>query len=765
MTDALTKNHPKSPNGEDDISKNHSGNPGLSEVLDARLARRSLLKGGVGLIATSFAGTGLAHQGQDRHHDHDKHGSYRFKLGFNAVDKNLDDLVTLPAGYSYAVLYALGDPLNNSVSAYANDGLDTADSHALRAGDHHDGMAYFGLGRQGRHDHHGRGYHHGRDRGWDKDNSACGLLCMNHENITRIFLHSAAEVSAGFNSAARVPAQIDKEVNAHGVSVIEVRKDGGTFEIHKASRYNRRYTAASEMVLSGPVRGNALAQTKYSPDGTRTRGTLNNCANGTTPWGTYLTCEENWGGYFKRPASTTMATSKQQVAQNRYQGSAASNGSYGWANPSGGDVSGTDLYKRWDITPTAASATEDYRNAANTFGWIVEIDPFQPNAAPRKRTAMGRMAHEGAFFAPAKAGKPIVYYMGDDSQGEYMYKFVSRRRWNPADADEGLAAGDKYLDEGKLYVATYKADGTGVWTELSLSTPAIAAGVTSFGYLYKFADQADVLVHTRLAADAVGATPMDRPEWADVHPVTGEIYLTLTNNSSRGQTGNYVGGKPRGLDAANPRYYDDGSGSKGNRNGHIIRMKEDGGQGDALSFKWDVYLFGAEVGLDGNNINISNLTDDNDFSSPDGLWFSQAVPGLMWLQTDDGAYTDVTNCMMLAALPGRLGDGAATQVTSLGVPANGSADQTVTTYAGKDATTDTLRRFLVGPSGCEITGVTETPDGRTLFVNIQHPGEDTSASNIGSPVNYQSHWPDGGSARPRSATIVITKNDGGVIGS
>jgi secreted PhoX family phosphatase len=749
MTDSLTKYHPESPNGEDDVSKNFSSNAPLNAVMDARLARRSLIKGGVGLLATSFAGLGLAH---DRD-DHDHHGHRRLKLGFNAVDKNLNDLVTLPSGYTYSVLYALGDPINTSVTAYANDGTDSADSHALRAGDHHDGMAYFGLQRNGR-----------GGRGWDQNNSTSGLLCMNHENITRVFLHSAAEVAAGFNAAARVTAQIDKEVNAHGISVFEVRKEGGHFHINKASAYNRRYTAASTMELSGPVRGSALLQTKYSPDGTKTRGTLNNCANGTTPWGTYLTCEENWAGYFKRPVSPSTATSKQQVAQNRYMGTTASNGSYGWANPAGGDTSGTDQYKRWDVTPTGASATEDYRNAANTFGWVVEIDPFKPGAAPRKRTAMGRFAHEGAFFAPVKPGKPVVYYMGDDSQGEYMYKFVSKRKWNPSDADDGLAAGDKYLNEGTLYVATYHADGTGSWTALSLATPSVAAGVVSFGYNFQFADQADVLVHARLAADAAGATPMDRPEWAGVHPVTGEIYLTLTNNSTRGQTGNYAGGKPRGLDASNPRYYDDGSGSKGNRNGHIIRMKEEDCDGDSLTFKWDLYLFGAEVGLDGNNINISNLTDDNDFSSPDGLWFSHAVPGLMWLQTDDGAYTDVTNCMMLAALPGRVGDGDQVSVTSLAVPSNGGADQTVTTFAGKDASADKLRRFLVGPKGCEITGITETPDGRTLFVNIQHPGEDTTAANIGIPANFQSHWPDGGSARPRSATIVITKNDGGIIG-
>jgi secreted PhoX family phosphatase len=747
MTHTLTKHHPDSPNGEDDISKNESGNRGFESVLDARLARRSVLKGGFGLAATGFMGVGLSACGGGSDTDNS------FRLGFTAVAKNLNDVVTLPAGYTYSALYRVGDPINAATAAYANDGSDTAASFEFRAGDHHDGMAYFGLNAAG--------------TAKSLSNSSRGLLAMNHENITQIFLHTSAEVGAGFPTTARVAAQIDKEVNVHGVSVVEVQNSTGTFAVNKASTFNRRITAATEMDLNGPVRGAALVQTKYSTTGVKTRGTLNNCANGVTPWGTYITCEENWAGYFKRPASANPATSKEQVAQNRYMGTGASNGSYGWANPSGGDVSGTDLYNRWNITVTGAAATDDFRNAANTFGWNVEVDPFSPAAIPRKRTAMGRFGHEGAMPAKAVAGKPIVYYMGDDSRGEYIYKYVSTANWDAADANGGLSAGDKYLDSGKLYVAKFNDNGTGQWIELNITHPTIAAGYTAYGYAYTFADQADVLVNCRLAADAVGATPMDRPEWTGVHPVTGDVYVTLTNNTDRGKTGSFTSGKARGLDAANPRYYDDGEGIKGNANGHIIRMKETGSDPAALSFNWDIYLFGAEVGLDTTNINISGLTADNDFSSPDGLWFSQAVPSLMWIQTDDGAYTDVTNCMMLAALPGKHGDGGATaiNVANTAVPSNGAANQTVATYAGKDASAATLRRFLVGPKGCEITGITETPDGKAIFINIQHPGEDTLAANIATPASYQSTWPEGGTARPRSSTIVITKTGGGLIGS
>jgi hypothetical protein len=393
------------------------------------------------------------------------------------------------------------------------------------------------------------------------------------------------------------------------------------------------------------------------------------------------------------------------------------------------------------------------------MGWAVEIDPYDPVAAPRKRTALGRFAKEGAWAAQAVPGEPIVFYMGDDSRNEYIYKFVSHARWSPADADNGLAAGNKYLDRGTLYVARFDANGAGQWLKLDIGVPAIANYAT-----YPFANQADVLVHARLAADAVGATKMDRPEWGGVNPVNGEVYMTLTNNSQRGTST----GQP--LDPTNPRFYTDSAGA-GNVNGHIIRWREAGGDASATTFTWDIYLFGAQASVDagGNNahyqanVNLSGLTDDNDFSSPDGLWFSEHTPGLLWIETDDGAYTDTTNCMLLAALPGKVGDGGTKDVLNLAVPRNGGANQTVTTRIGETPGKD-LRRFLVGPKGSEITGIVETPDGRAIFVNIQHPGEDTPAGQIANPAGYQSHWPaNDGIARPRSATIVITRNNGGVI--
>jgi len=726
MKDLITKNHPMSPNGLDSISKNSSDNLSLEDIIESRVSRRTVIKGSLAIAAGGFLGINLTGCGSSSNSS----AASAALLKFNPVSKSLDDVVTVPDGYTAEVLYRLGDPINNNTSEYKNDGTD--ESFEYRAGDHHDGMRYFGMNTAG--------------TAKDLDNSQRGLLCMNHENMTEIFLHTEDELAA-YDETSRVSTQIDKEVSAHGVSVIEIQKDGSSFTLNKDSSFNRRVTAQTEIDIYGPVKNHDLVKTKYSTTGDKTRGTLNNCANGVTPWGTYLTCEENWAGYFKKSDSTTLDV-KAAATQNRYMGSGESEGRYAWANSS---TSG-DIYDRWSIEETGADASEDYRNVANTFGWIVEIDPFSQTATPRKRTALGRMGHEGAMPGIVTAGEPLVYYMGDDSKGEYFYKYVSTKVWDDADANGGLEAGDKYLDDGKLYVAKFNDDGSGEWIELSMSN----SDITSYSD-YSFDDLADILVNTRHAADAVGATPMDRPEWADVHPTTGDVYVTLTNNSNRG--------KSVDLDAPNPRYYaDDNNGREntGNVNGHVMRMEELGNDASATSFHWDIYLFGAQADASGD-VNISKLTDDNDFSSPDGLFFSQVTKGLMWLQTDDGYYTDVTNCMMLAAVPGSYNDGSQVSITNNSVPTNGDADQTVTTYVGADATTDKLKRFLVGPKECEITGIAETPDGKTIFVNIQHPGERTS--DLSDTSSYGSHWPDEGTSRPRSATVVITKDDGGIVGS
>ncbi|MGC4394366.1 PhoX family protein [Hydrogenophaga sp. T2] len=709
-----------------DEDSNRSPNPTFDSVLNARLSRRHLLRGGAGAaVAGGAALSGCASTGQAT-----APAGPVSQLGFKPVAHSLADTVVVPPGYTAQVLYAGGDPLAAGVPAFKNDGTDN--EWGRRAGDHHDGIEWFGLDAEGKP---------------SATFSSRGVLAMNHEattdeKLSSFFIHA----NGGTSTLPRPAAEIDKELMIHGISVVEVRRDGRRWVTRQDSPLNRRITTLSEAVFTGPAAGSAHLVTRFSPGGTKARGTVNNCGTGRTPWGTLVSGEENWFGYFFRDAQDDARRNDPKMvnAFNRYGRRAGAPSRHGWE--SGGSE---DRFQRWNTGVTGASAREDYRNEFHTFGYVVELDPYNPNTLLTKRTALGRFAHENVSFAVPVAGQPVVAYMGCDARGEYIYKFVSSEKWDPADAQprNRLAAGDKYLDSGTLYVARFNADGTGEWLELSPKNPAIAAHKG-----FDFKTQADVCVFTRLAADAAGATKMDRPEWTGVNPKNGEVYITLTNNSQR---------TPATVDAANPRAYTDlkaGKEQKGNVHGHIVRLAE-ATPADA-KFRWDIYLFASEADADQATVNLSSLTADNDLSSPDGLVFSKAT-GICWIETDDGAYTDKTNCMLLAALPGQVGDGRRVTLKADG--------REVSTPAGKPQTPATLRRFLVGPRGAEITGITETPDGRALFVNIQHAGENTKMADIGDPAKYESQWPSnagyGAGQRPRSATIVITKNDGGVIGS
>lgn len=730
---------------------NSNGNPQskhFNTVLNEAMAdpsRRQILRGGLGLGALSFLGLAGCAGGTD--------ATPAQALNFSAVPLNQTfDGVTVPSGYKVQVLYKLGDPINATTPAYLNNGTETSASFDYRAGDHHDGMYYFGLGSNNK---------------WDESVSAKGLLCINHEAITPLFLHANGPTIV--SSTRTVADEVQKEFRLHGVSVIEVNKNAdGTFAVNTGSSFNRRITTLTDMDISGPLKGKDQMKTKYSPTGVKTRGTVNNCASGYTPWGTYLTCEENYAGYFKRPNVT--GRSANEKASELRNGVTSASGRERWSS-----VSGDDEYARWDITITGATSADDYRNAANTYGFNVEIDPFAPSSTPKKRTAMGRFAHEGAWVAPVTVGKPVVFYMGCDSRMEYIYKFVSTAVWDAADINGGLAAGDKYLDAGKLYAAKFNSNFTGEWLELttgltgSQGLPAHISGSET----YTFSDMSvDPYLNTRIAADFKGATPMDRPEWGAVNPVNGEVYMTLTNNSTSTAIENRSVLK---TDPANPRSYKDSSSSSrsSNVNGHIIRWRENSSNPAATTFDWDIYVFGAETDdMNNANVNLSGLTADNFLSSPDGLWFSEKT-GIMYIQTDDSAFTNESSgkgstCMLLAAIPGQVGDGSSVTVTN----SFGADTQTVTTRVGK---VGQLKRLLTGPIDCEITGITETHDGKALFINIQHPGEDTELANLSTP---RSSWPyistgngnpasasTAKSGRPRSATIVLTREDGGVIGT
>lgn len=699
---------------------NRSDNRAFWDVLDASVSRRSILKGGAAAAITSASGLSLL--GLSACSSDNSNGSGEIpepRLGFSAVAKSLEDRVVLPAGYSASVLYALGDPITEGLAEYPNDGSDDG-NWDRRAGDHHDAMAFYPLPK-------------------GSQNSDRGVLVINHEALTDQYLHENGPTDLG--EGVRPLAEVIKEQFAHGVAVIEVARSSSGWAVDRSSDLNRRWHVNSPMEISGPARGSSLMTTPLSPTGIDTFGTLNDCGHGVTPWGTYLAGEENWFAYFTLDGA---GDDTPQLARYGISSGATGFNYRGWDTPAGA----ANLQRRFNASRTGASAANDFRNEPHHFGYAVEIDPYNPDATPKKRTAIGRCSHEGVWFAPAVAGEPLVAYTGDDSRNEYIFKFVSDLAWDPSDATLGLEGGDKYLDTGTLYAARFNGDGTGDWLPLTPDNPLLE-GMSA----------AEIVIYSRIAADRAGATKMDRPEWGGVNPRNGEVYFALTNSSSgssgRGQGG--AGSQPR--DAANPRSYTGGPDGSldtaaGNVNGHVIRWRENGMQ-DAVTFVWDVYAFGARANYPAA-INLSGLDDSNDFSSPDGLWFDKR--GILWLQTDDGAYTDTTNCMMLAATPGTVGDGG-----SFNVP--GADGELVTTFIG-DAPGANLRRFLVGVRGCEITGVESTPDYRTLFVNVQHPGE------RGDLTDYQSSWPYAadatlagtiGSRRPRTATIAITRDDGGEI--
>ena len=797
-------NHDSSPSlnelmDPDDRDNNTSGNPHMNDVLALRMHRRYVLKGGVGAMTMAGLGTlGLSACGGSSEATPAviNAGPTPVVLGFTAVAKATTDRVTVPAGYTASVIYATGDTLDVG-SDYKNDG--TEGNFARRSGDHHDGMHFFGLSATG------------TPSSTTNDRA---LLVINHENIsgTVQFMHAAGQTNAT-GTAPRPEAEVIKEIDAHGVSIVEIAKTNGKFGYVKGSSFNRRITAASLMELTGPVRGTDFVKTVFSPAGTQTRGTVNNCGNGYTPWGTYLTAEENWAGYFIRGDDTAVRTQKDNSALLRNglrppvapATTASGFAHQKWSSVVPANPTTTD-YSRWNITADVskpANGTGDFRNAANTFGYIVEIDPYNPTSTPAKRTALGRRANEGAWPSLAVVGRPVAFYMGCDSRGEYIYKFVSKKLWLAADANtsDRLATGASYMDEGTIYAARFDADGTGTWVKCDLSNPLVAAGVPVSSLNpagYKFDSLADICVNTRLAAGAAGATRMDRPEWTAVNPTTGEIYITCTENPDRGGAGTTNNNIPMAnVDPANPRYWADSKGitsqnaaavpfQRGNVNGHIMRMRETGDTAAAETFRWDIFLFGAQAVADPGfdnvnwqaNVNLSKLSPMNDLSKPDGCWFSKAS-GILWIETDDNTFTDQTNAMLLAAIPGTTGDGGPRTVVNL---PGGSPDRTVTadksvvTYAGKPMTDTILKRFLTAPTGAEVTGVAESPDGKALFVNIQHPGENTTAAQFTSGI-FESNWPangsgltaaygpGGASGRPRSATVMITKNDGGVIGT
>ena len=615
----------------------------------ADLQRRVVLQGGVlglaGLLTqgcSSAAPTGVA------------------LLGFTPVPVSQQDRITLPPEYRHEVLYRWGDPTGLAAGqpAFRADASNSAAEQALQAGMHHDGMHFFPLAGSA-------------DR---------ALLVLNHEYTDEQLLHRDGV-------AVWSAEKVRKSQHAMGVSVIELRRTpAGSWQQVLPSPLARRIHANTPMAIGGPAAGHRLLQTALDPSGRQVLGTLANCAMGVTPWGTYLTCEENFQGYFGAERKTAPAP---DATQKRY-GTLAGEQWVDWYR----------FDERFDLAR--------HPHEANRFGWVVEIDPMDPHSTPIKRTALGRKRHESATCRLCADGR-VAIYMGDDARFEYLYKFISARPVQPG----GAAANHDLLDHGTLYAARLDADGRGQWLPLVQGQGGLDAASG-------FASQAEVLVKARLAADRLGATALDRPEWVAVHPQTGEVFFTLTNNTRRGDHG-----RPP-VEPASPR--------GPNPFGHITRLREAGADAGALQFNWAHFVLAGDPAVPGAGTQYPHPQADI-FGSPDGLQFDAS--GLLWIQTDM-AGQDIGH-----GPNARLGNNA---------------------MLCADLASGRIQRFMTGPNGCEITGCVLSPDRRSLFVNIQHPGE---ASEFGERP-HNSAWPDGqtpGSARPRSATVLVQRRDGGIIGT
>lgn len=693
----------------DEPMSNPSQVPHFQHILTARMNRRLVLKGSLSAaVAGLFGSAALQGCGSGSSSSPGPGIVTPQLLGFEAIPVSENDDVRVPTGYSIQVLAEWGRSITNPTILY--DLPLTGAQQADAIGSHHDGMHFFPI--EGTDPYEG--------------SSTDGLLVMNHEYVEPRYMHASAIGQSltrdGYptigapGALRRVADEVLTEMNGHGVSVIRIQKQVNGEWAVVADPRNRRVTALTPMEFAGPVRGTDFVKTQYSPDGTRTRGTINNCAHGVTPWNTYLTAEENWAGYFVNDPRENQPREHWRYGVNfgiaDGTGRTGRGSRYGWDLADEDPGSNPGVYARFNAAPIGASAIEDYRNEPNAFGWIVEIDPFNPDSTPVKRTHLGRFAHEGVVFHPPVEGQPLVLYSGDDAQNEYIYKFVSALPYFRA------TAGGHLLDSGTLYVAKLNDDGTGEWLPLVWSLDWLVGEQT-------FQTQADILVNTRLAADRVGATPMDRPEWGAVDPNSGEVYFTLTNNASR---------VADATDEANPR--------GPNPHGHIIRWREDGNNLAGTSFTWDIFLFAGDASDNpttrGTDPAGNPLTADNILSSPDGLWIDP--DSRIWIQMDMSE--SVMNVSPIYSMMGNNGMLVAN-------PFNGE-----------------VRRFLTGSLGQEITGVISTPDQRTMFINQQHPGATISAADFAAGnLSGKGNWPLGGSNYGRSATVAISKDDGGVIGT
>ncbi len=638
---------------EDDLCSNPSVRNPIGEII----SRRALLQAAGAALSVSLlpqAGVAAARvkSGQSR-------TSSGSTLTFRELQHGDDAEIHVAEGYDARVLLKWGDPLFEHVAAF-DPRHATLETQSNQFGYNCDYTAFVPLPPA-------------------LNGSARGLLCVNHEYTNTNLMFPG--IRSLEDLATLALETVDTEMAALGHSVVEIQQSAGVWSVQRDSDYNRRLTAATPMQFSGPAAGHTRLKTSADPSGRHVLGTLNNCGGGVTPWGTVLICEENFNDYFSGdPAKTTEARNHA-----RYGIGGTSRYYPAWAKH----------HPRFDV--------EHEPHEPNRFGWVVEFDPRDPKSVPVKRTALGRLKHEGAGIVVNRDGRVIVY-CGDDERFDYAYKFVTSRPYEPQRPE----ANRNLLDDGTLFVAKFSDDGSGNWLPLVYGTGPLTAE-------NQFYSQADVVIEARRAADLVGATPMDRPEDIEISPASGRVYVILTNNKrSAAQT-----------DGPNPR--------PANEHGHILELIPPSRDGQldhaATTFRWEVFLRAGDPSSPTDGASYHPDTSANGwFSSPDNGVFDN--DGRLWITTDSDH-----------ALTG-FGDG----IYACDVEGPGRA---------------LPKLFFRGPRGSEVTGICLSPNGETIFVSVQHPGQEDD-SDFQSP---STRWPDfQADMPPRPAVVAITRRGGGKIG-
>ncbi|HEX6341889.1 PhoX family phosphatase [Umezawaea sp.] len=652
---------------------NTSDNTYFGDVVREAVSRRGVLKAGAVLAVAGAGATALgtgtaAAAAPDVTIDADLGGGRRKDgLNFTAVAPNTEDRIVTPEGYESAVVIRWGDPVVPGAPAFDFDNQ-TPEAQAMQFGYNNDFCGLVPLD------------------GWNR-----WLMGSNHEYTTEPFLHK------GYDPENPTEAQVRIGWAGHGFSVVVVEQDhrSGKLVPKLDRKYNRRITATTPFAVDGPAAGSEYLRTSTDPTGKRVLGTFGNCAGGVTPWGTILSGEENFNGYFAGGAAITDPVAKARASR------------YG--------LPGATTERKWERFDKRFDLAQE-PNEFNRHGWIVEIDPHEKDSAPVKHTALGRFKHEGCTIRVAKDGR-VVAYMGDDERFDYIYKYVSKNRIVKGDSRRAREQNKKLLSDGTLYVARFSGnspaaeidgtgklpadghfDGTGEWLKLVSGDRSFVDGFTA----------EEVYVFTRLAADKVGATKMDRPEDIEASPRTGKVYAALTNNTDRGKPGKEAGTE------INPRV--------GNRNGHVLEWEENRGDATATTFRWTLLLVCGDPATADTYFGGYDKTQVSPISCPDNVAFDSS--GNLWISTDGNALGS--------------NDGL------FAVPVEGR-------YRGR------VKQFLTVPKGAETCG--PVINDRFILVSVQHPGEITGAS----ADNPLSHWPDGGTSQPRPSVVVAWKKDNGRI--